>query len=178
MRLAEPPEEARASYVNVSQAHLSQFAEQTLDDLCRRFPLGYRPQLEWRNYRVTAGMAYYERRAIGLSARILTDEVRLVGTLIHEYAHLLAFARHGRKGIGHGEPWRQAMRDLGQEPQVRHTYPVQRNQRRSEALYCCDRCGEQIACRRRLPKRRIYMHVKCGGVIRFSHTRLVEQAEV
>ena len=83
-------------------AELALLAERELDRLCAAFPLGYRPALEWRPYRTTAGMAYYRRRAIGLGAAVLTTPERLVDTLIHEYAHLLAFMRHGPRGADHG----------------------------------------------------------------------------
>jgi len=150
---------------------LALLAERELDRLCAAFPLGYRPALEWRPFRTTAGMAYYRRRAIGLGARILTTPDRVTDTLVHEYAHLLAFVRHGARGVGHGPPWGQAMRDLGAEPRVRHTYEAARNVPRQSVLYRCLRCGAGIERRRRLPKGGAYVHARCGGALRLEEIK-------
>lgn len=157
---------------------MNQEAEAILERLCTSLPLGYRPSLLWKPWRVTAGCANWVRCEITLSSILLTDLERLESTLIHEYAHLLAVARHGRKGAGHGEPWKQAMRDLGAEPVVRHRYPVQRNARKTQAHYQCRRCGKMIALARRLPKRRRYAHVECGGSLVFQRSeRITPQAD-
>jgi SprT protein len=128
--------------------------------------MGYVPRLVWRNYRVTAGMAYFRARMIGLSSIVLKDEVMMGETLVHEYAHLLAVARHGQRGKGHGEAWKQAMRDLGAVPKVRHCYQVERNQARQQVDYQCLQCGATIVRKRRLPGRRRYIHAVCGGDLR------------
>lgn len=120
----------------------------------------------WKAYRVTAGMAYYRLRTIGLSSIVLRDAEAVRATLRHEYAHLLAFHRAGPAGAGHGEPWRKAMRDLGETPQVRHRYEVQRNEKRQRVTYECLRCGSAIVRSRRLPSRRRYVHANCGGDLR------------
>ena len=143
-------------------------AERELDRLCATFPLGYRPAIEWRPFRTTAGMAYYKRRAIGLGAAVLTTRERLVDTLVHEYAHLLAFVRQGPGGVGHGASWQRAMCDLGAEPRVRHTYEVARNAARQRVVYRCVRCGTAIERRRRFPRNRVYVHAACGGGLWFE----------
>lgn len=144
-----------------------------LDRLCALFPLGYRPTILWKPYRVTAGVAYYRHGAIGLSTRVLTDEAAVRDTLLHEYAHLLAFYRAGQRGAGHGAPWKQAMRDLGQEPKVRHNYAVERNTPRQQVTYQCVRCGQPIVRNRRLPKKRRYLHATCGGDLRLIRVERV-----
>jgi len=146
-------------------------ANAELDRLCAAFPLGYRPALEWRRFRTTAGIAYFRRRAIGLGAAVLTTPERLKDTLIHEYAHLLAFRRFGQAGRGHSAPWRQAMVDLGAEPRVRHTYEVARNAPRQSVIYRCVRCGTSIERRRRLPQSRVYVHAACGGGLKLESIR-------
>jgi predicted SprT family Zn-dependent metalloprotease len=151
-------------------------AQQILDSLSERFPLGYIPRIMWRAYRVSAGMAYYRQGVIGLSTIVITDEDKMRSTLIHEYAHLLAFSRHGKTATGHGEAWQQAMRDLGAEPRVRHTYPVLRNSARQEVAYKCERCGQLLLRTRRLPARRRYSHVTCGGRIKYAWTRAVTES--
>ena len=150
---------------------LAALAESELDRLLLAFPLGFRPILEWRAFRTTAGMAYFRRRAIGLGAAVLTTPEQLVETLVHEYAHLLAFARHGAGGTGHGPAWRRAMTDLGAEPRIRHTYEVVRNAPRRWVAYRCARCGVLIERRRRLPHNGSYVHARCGGGLRFEGVR-------
>jgi SprT protein len=132
------------------------------------FPLGYQPTIEWRPYRTTAGMAYFRRRAIGLGAAVVTTPERLVDTIVHEYAHLLAFARKGPGGRGHGAAWIQAMVDLGAEPRVRHTYEVARNSARQIVTYRCVRCGTPISRKRRLPRGAKYVHARCGGGLKLE----------
>lgn len=139
------------------------FADALLADLCRRFPTGRPVILQWRSYRVTAGIAYYREWRIGLSHIVLVEEVAVRDTLIHEYAHLLAVARHGPKAANHGRYWQQAMRDLGAEPVVRHRYAVVRNERRQTVTYRCERCGKTFQRHRRLPKKGEWIHANCGG---------------
>jgi SprT protein len=145
---------------------LAALADRILLEVCRSHPLPYTPTIQWKRYRVTAGMAYYKIGVIGLSSLVLQTEEQVRDTLLHEYAHLLAVARHGMRGAGHGEPWRQAMRDLGLAPVVRHSYAVERNTPRQRVTYRCLRCAKEIHRTRRLPKRRHYVHASCGGDLR------------
>ncbi|HEY3780145.1 MAG TPA: SprT-like domain-containing protein [Fimbriimonadaceae bacterium] len=148
-------------------------AQTLLQELCAQFPLGYTARIAWRGYRVSAGMAYYKTGIIGLSRIVLQDEAQMQLTLRHEYAHLLAYVRHGKAGAGHGEPWKQAMIDLGLPPKVRHNYEVQRNAKRQQVGYLCQRCGTVLVRSRRLPRRRRYIHNGCGGSIKYAWTRQV-----
>jgi len=156
--------------------HFRALAEDILDELEVTFPLGYRPTILWKGLRVAAGYAYYRQQAIGLSTLLITDEERLRDTLLHEYAHLLAVARHGVKGAGHGLPWKEAMRDLGLEPNVRHQYEVERNQKKQEVIYRCTRCHEEFGRQRRLPRNRKYLHVNCGGQIVFVRVEAFDES--
>ncbi|RYG34063.1 M48 family peptidase [bacterium] len=142
---------------------LSVFASELLADLCDHFPTGRSIALEWRPYRVTAGIAYYRTWTIGLSHHVLREEAAVRDTLIHEYAHLLAFARHGQKAANHGPHWQTAMRELGAEPIVRHRYEVVRNERRQTVTYRCESCGKQFDRHRRLPQKGRWVHAGCGG---------------
>ncbi len=152
---------------------LEQFAANLLAELCERYPMGYVPRLEWRGFRVSAGLAYYRIGTIALSNRVLKTEAQIRDTLVHEYAHLLAVHRHGPRAAGHGQPWRQAMIDLGAEPKVRHTYEVERNQARQKVTYRCSLCGKAFLRGRRFPKRVRYLHVGCGGELRLESVRRV-----
>jgi predicted SprT family Zn-dependent metalloprotease len=140
-------------------------AQRELDELCRRFPMGYRPRLQWKKLRVSAGVAYYGVGVIALSTVVLQSEEAVIETLRHEYAHLLAIFRYGKKAAGHGKEWKQAMLDLGLEPKIYHRYDVQRNKPRQTVTYQCARCGSLIQRARRLPSRRQYVHSKCGGEV-------------
>ena len=157
-------------------ADLEEYAQSLLLHLCEQFPMGYTPSLTWKNLRVTAGLALYQKQAIVLSRLVLTDRERLRVTLTHEYAHLLAFQRHGRKGAGHGKHWRQAMVDLGLEPAVQHTYPVQRNAKRQSVVYRCLKCGSKLQRARRLPGRKRYVHARCGGALKLEAVERIEAA--
>lgn len=149
--------------------HLRTVAEDILTDLFGRFPMSYRPRIAWKAMRVSAGMAYYRTGVIGLSSRILDTEEKLRSTLIHEYAHLLAVDRHGKKAANHGLYWQHTMHELGAEPIVRHKYDVERNQPKQKVTYRCTKCGKLIERARRLPKRRRYIHATCGGGLKL-HT--------
>ena len=147
---------------------LQETAERHLDDLCTRFPMGYRPVVTWKALRVSAGLAYYREGRIALSSIVLTDEIKVKETLTHEYAHLLAVFRHGQKGAGHGVAWKKAMVDLDAEPTVRHRFEVQRNKPKQRVLYRCKQCNKLIERHRRLPRRKRYVHSGCGGAIKLE----------
>ena len=148
---------------------LAQLAESWLDELMQAIPLRSRPVIEWRGYRVSAGMAYFRARVIGLSRHVIRNAEQLHTTLVHEYAHLVAYERHGRAGAGHGPAWRQAMIELGAQPKRTHQYEVQRNQAKKEVGYQCLKCGAIIKRKRRLPKNRLYLHATCMGRLAFSY---------
>ena len=154
---------------------LQSFASEILKRICEEHPMGYVPKLTWKKLRVTAGIAFYNKREIVLSSLVLNTPERLENTLKHEYAHLLAVSRHGMKaGAGHGQAWRQAMRDLGLKPTVHHNYEVQRNSTRQKVVYRCMKCGTQVDRARRLPRRRRYVHANCGGALRLESVKRVE----
>jgi predicted SprT family Zn-dependent metalloprotease len=141
-------------------------AEELLEELSASFPLKQRPLLVWRRMPSSAGKAYYHLWQISLSSVLITDEERLKVTLTHEYAHLLAFERHGRTAGAHGPAWRQAMSDLGAPPIVCHNYEVERRVIARNLLYKCSVCGHEIPRVRPLKRGYIYTHQGCGGTIR------------
>jgi predicted SprT family Zn-dependent metalloprotease len=145
---------------------LAPLAEEILREAMARFPLRYVPEITWKKLRVSAGMAYYRTGTIGLSTLILDTPEKLRLTLLHEYAHLLAVERHGRKAANHGVYWKQAMIDLGLEPKIRHNYECARNTARQRVTYRCQKCGAHIERSRRLPRNRRYVHARCGGGLR------------
>ncbi len=159
-------------------SELKDIAARRFADLSQRFPLRFSAHVFWRAYRVSAGMAYCSRGKIGLSTTVLHTPRQVEETLVHEYAHLLAFSRHGRKSVGHGPLWQEAMADLGAKPEVRHRYKtVKRNQARQEILYRCDRCGCEFSRTRRFAKGRRYLHVDCGGLLKLHEVRRITPAD-
>lgn len=148
-------------------------AQEILGSACTSHPIGYVPLIDWRRMPVTAGLAIYSHRTIALSSILMTEPERVRITVLHEYAHLLAFYRAGRRGAGHGPAWRQAMVDLGLDPKVHHNYEVKRNKPRQEVVYHCKKCGTEIVRKRRLATRRKYYHVNCGGQISLHTVRSV-----
>lgn len=142
------------------------------------FPIKAKPLIVWKSLRVTAGQAFLDRNLICLSSILIHDEARLIETLVHEYAHLLAYHRHGRKGANHGPLWQQAMADLGAKPEVRHRYTVERNQRRRAVIYRCAKCGLEFSKGRMLNKRRKYYHNNCGGQVQFMRVETTTDARV
>lgn len=158
----------------VPSENLRLAAEVEFARLCRLFPLPVAPKLLWKSYRVTAGMAYYRSWSIGLSSRVLTTEDAVRHTLGHEYAHLLAVARHGPRAANHGPEWQLAMRDLGLPPTVRHRYQVEKNVARQVVTYRCRRCKTLIERTRRLRRDRKYVHARCGGALELVEVRRKE----
>lgn len=146
---------------------LRDHAMEVLSDALRRYPLARPVELEFRPLRVTAGRAQFDRNRIVLSSIVLRDYDSVTTTLLHEYAHLMAYERGGRLGRGHGPMWKEAMRALGLEPQVYHRYQVRRNERRQVVFYRCRKCGSTFERHRRLPKRGRYVHAMCGGELEF-----------
>lgn len=140
-------------------------ADALLDQMLAVYPIGYRPKIIWRKMPISAGKAYFDRGQIGLSTVLITDSLRLQDTLVHEFAHLLAFYRHGRAGTGHGHAWRQAMSDLGAKPEVYHQYPVERRRQERNLVYKCRKCGVAFSRARPLKRGFQYTHRNCGGVI-------------
>lgn len=148
-----------------------EWADDEIQLLTAKFPLKRPLLLCWASYRTTAGMADFRQNAILLGAAVCKTEVDIRATVRHEYAHLLAFDRAGRKGTGHGPVWRQAMHDLGEPPTVKHRLDCNRNVPRQIVTYTCQKCGAKIERRRRLPKSRIYYHLGCSGRIVLEEIR-------
>ncbi len=165
LRRNKPSKPSRKVSVPVAGDQHMVAAQVALDEAIEKFPMSYYPVVEWRRYSVTAGMAHYQHGMITLSVVVLKDPSHIRETLLHEYAHLLAFDRHGKKGAGHGKHWRQAMVDLGLEPKVHHHYEVVRNQSRQVVVYKCKKCGEKFSRRRQMTRSKRYFHRQCGGQI-------------
>ncbi len=74
--------------------------------------------------RTTLGLAMPTKNIIRLNARLGDDLHALLEEVVtHEYAHLLAHKRHGRRIRPHGREWQALMRTAGVPPRVRIKLP-------------------------------------------------------
>jgi len=71
--------------------------------------------------RTSGGRALLMQQTVELNPRLLAENPQHIDVvLIHELAHLVATARHGRVK-SHGKEWQQLMSEAGQDPKVCHT---------------------------------------------------------
>lgn len=94
--------------------------------------------------RTSAGRAFWSEGKIELNPKLeelAPDEIEC--TLLHELAHLVAYARAGRKRIAaHGEEWRQACADLGiPGEKATHSLPLPGRKMPKKWRYTCPACG-------------------------------------
>ena len=95
----------------------------------------------------TAGNANHHNGQITLNPRLREISEREVDrTMRHELAHLVAYARAGRRRIEpHGREWRQACVELGipEEPRC-HDLPLPRRRQKPKHAYQCPNCLEVL----------------------------------
>lgn len=100
-------------------------------------------QVVWNaKLRSTAGYARWPQWLVELNPRLVEFEGQVDRTLKHELAHLIAYARAGRRRIEpHGLEWRQACADLGiPDESARHTLPLPRTKQQRKFVYACPAC--------------------------------------
>ena len=103
----------------------------------------------------TAGNASYQGALITLNPLLQDISVEEINrTLRHELAHLIAYARAGRRRIDpHGPEWRKACADLGIPEEARcHSLPLPRRRQRPKYAYQCPNCLEVLLRIRALKK--------------------------
>ncbi|MCB1207241.1 MAG: SprT-like domain-containing protein [Verrucomicrobiae bacterium] len=129
--------------------------EQGLENLAREVSVSWNPRM-----RTAAGRAFSREWKIELNPRLqdLPESSRdseLRATFLHELAHLVAFARVGRKRIApHGPEWRQACHDLGIPDEDRcHALDFQPRRLDRKFAYTCPVCGETIQRVRRIRRK-------------------------
>lgn len=93
--------------------------------------------------RSTAGYAKFPQWIIELNPRLHEFEGQVERTMKHELAHLIAYARAGRRRIEpHGPEWRKACTDIGiPDENARHTLPLPRSKQERKFTYVCMHCG-------------------------------------
>src|SRR5262245_35771934 len=97
--------------------------------------------------RSTAGYAKWPQWLIELNPRLREFEGQIERTMKHELAHLIAYARAGRRRIEpHGPEWRKACADIGiPDESARHTLPLPRSTQERKFTYVCQHCGFTVA---------------------------------
>ena len=110
--------------------------------------------------RTAAGRAFARQSRIELNPRLQDlpegdREAELRNTFLHELAHLVAYARAGRKRIQpHGEEWRQACHDLDIPGEDRcHALDFKPRRQARKYAYTCPQCDAVIQRVRRLGRR-------------------------
>lgn len=159
------PIRPKRNYVDYRRDVAPHLVEQAIVSLSRcmgQAPMKHPPEIIWRRLRSSAGLARFQRNEIILSSLILQSIESVESTLVHEYAHLLAFERHGKKAANHGPFWQECMVELGQEPKRCHRYETPARQH-SIIKYRCKKCGFILERKRLFPKGRIYLHRQCEG---------------
>lgn len=113
--------------------------------------------VEWNpRMRTTAGRAFWPCGRIELNPKLESlspAEVRR--TLLHELAHLVAYARAGRRRIAaHGAEWRMACADLGiPGERATHSLPLPGRTMQRKWRYECPACGEGFERVRKMKRR-------------------------
>lgn len=155
----------------------------SLDQVAGGAQIQPRVLVRWNSrMRSTAGRAFWPECRVDLNPRLIEfglDEVRR--TLLHELAHLLAYARVGRRRIApHGVEWQVACADLGipGEP-VTHRLPLPRVQQKRKWSYFCPNCKIEVQRVRRITRK-----VACASCCkqfnggRFSARFVLQQVEL
>ena len=120
--------------------------------------------VEWNpRMRTTAGRAFWPCARIELNPKLLElapDEVQ--PTLLHELAHLVAYARAGRRRIkAHGVEWQMACSDLGIPGELAtHSLPLPGRKMKRKWRYSCPVCGQGFD-RVRKTKRSVACYTCC-----------------
>jgi SprT protein len=117
--------------------------------------------------RSTAGYAKWPQWVVELNPRLHEFDGQIDRTLKHELAHLIAYARAGRKRIEpHGREWRKACADIGiPDESARHTLPLPRSKQARKFTYACQHCGFTVARVRKFRR-----HTACLGCCK-KHNR-------
>jgi len=128
-----------------------------IPDLPRRATIVYNPRL-----RTTLGRAMLDDNRVELNVRLLRaypDE--LLGTLIHELAHLAVRMRYGN-ARPHGREFKALMRSVNMSAAATHRLDTKRlklRRRRYVYLHRCSDCGMMFIARK--PRRDCYCRA-CG----------------
>lgn len=108
---------------------------------------------------------------VAIRLQFAQEEERLVETFLHELAHLFDHLTHQPGKLyrrAHGDGWRRWALALQIAPVLCGDSEALRQLHvsRLKVVAVCKRCGYELRRLRRLPRRRRYSHVGCGGTFR------------
>lgn len=113
-----------------------------LPELSRKVRVVWNPRMQ-----TTAGRAWWPSRLIEINPKLKDlSEAQVWRTLKHEFAHLLAFERSGRRQIDpHGIEWQNACSELGIPGEsARHSLPLKGRRMKKKYVYVCPSCFSEV----------------------------------
>jgi len=153
-------------------------AEIVVDTLTVHWPEALKDiRVQWNpRLTATAGRATYREGLVELSTQILPaagpEAVHTV--VVHELAHLRAYARYGAAGTGHGRHWCATMRSFGVAPDRCHEFFQLPSvvEATGRPLHACRKCGHVSSMSpARIKRIDRYYHKGCGGDLRVLSAR-------
>jgi SprT protein len=113
-----------------------------LPELARKVRVVWNPRMQ-----TTAGRAWWPSRLIEINPKLKDlSEAQVWRTLKHEFAHLLAFERSGRRQIDpHGVEWQKACCELGIPGESAcHSLPLKGRRMKRKYVYVCPSCLSDV----------------------------------
>lgn len=136
------------------------------EELIRRVRIGYNTRLQ-----TTLGRALLDEDRVELNPHLLREHPgELVGTLVHELAHIVVHRHYGKAG-SHGLHFRTLMAAVRLSPAATHKLPtahLRRRRRRLLYLHRCSDCGYSFIAR---SVRRNYYCLACGPEMTWNIVR-------
>lgn len=121
-----------------------------MPELARKVRVSWNPRM-----RTTAGRAWWPHRSIEMNPKIrdIADK-EIWRTLKHEFAHLVAYERCGRRRIDpHGPEWQAACAELGIPGEsTYHSLPLKGRRIKRTHFYSCPSCLAVIGRVRPFPR--------------------------
>ena len=136
------------------------------------FGVSVNPEVSFDLRGQAAGQANYPKNKIRFNRDLLekyTDEF-VSQTVPHEFAHLVAYSKFGRRIRPHGVEWKSVMVALGVKPVRTHSFeviPARRLKRFPYKCNCFDLFHELSTIRHnRIQRGKLYICKKCGKALR------------
>lgn len=144
---ASPGKSSAAPATDFSDSGMTAWCrEQAIDfglpELARKVRVVWNPRM-----RTTAGRAWWPTRHIEMNPKLKDiSETEVWRTLKHEFAHLIAYERCGRRRIEpHGIEWQDACAELGIPGEsARHSLPLKGRRMKRKYAYVCPSCLSSI----------------------------------
>ena len=162
--LGSGPEPARQLTFDLGEPGVEKPTASKVDLLIRATLAGCQPYLELPSVRVagrmrrTLGSYTPSQKQIAISSRLLAmgDEADIRQVVLHEVAHAIVHARHGKNTSAHGREFRAVCDEMGIKPRRHVDVSTERWQSRVRFLSKCGHCKGIIVRKRRVRS------VRCG----------------